>query len=421
MLVKETDHSTKYCLYARKSSEQDERQAMSIDSQLKEMTDMATREGLNVVKVLKESHSAKDSGQREVFNQLLSGFVEGQYNAVLAWDPSRLSRNAGDLGRLVDLMDQGKLTLIRTFSQTFTNSPNEKFLLMILCSQAKLENDNRAVNVKRGIRAKCELGWRPCMPPLGYFTRGSTGDVRDVIVDEERAPYVVKMFEMAASGCGGRHIMMWLEKSGIRTRKNKKIHVSTVLKMLNNTFYYGEFEYPQKSGNWYQGKHEPLISKELFNKVQARRRVTQKVKWGSKDFPFKGKLKCGNCGSSIAAEERFKKLKDGGANRHVYYHCSRKLNYDCPEKYLTEVSLVNQLIGLSHILNVSKKEAEPGIWSAIDKYGKMMRATNPVLDKQQIIQGYIKYVLESGSSFERTRLMRNIYNELIILEKNVLL
>lgn len=318
-------------------------------------------------------------------------------------------------------MDSTKLAQIRTFSQSFSNNPNEKFLLMILCSQAKLENDNRAINVKRGIRAKCELGWRPCMPPLGYFTRGSTGDVRDVIVDEERAPYVVKMFEMAASGCGGRHIMEWLEKSGIRTRKNMKIHVSTVLKMLNNTFYYGEFEYPQKSGRWYQGKHQPLITKELFDKVQARRKIPQKVKWGSKDFPFKGRMKCASCGSSIVAEERFKKLKDGGQNRHVYYHCSRKLNYDCPEKYLKESSLVNQLVGLSHLLTVSKKEAEPGIWVAIDKYGKMMRATNPELDKKQILQGYIKYVLESGSSFEKTRLMRNLNNMLVIFEKNLLL
>lgn len=70
----------------------------------------------------------------------------------------RLSRNAGDLGSLVDLMDSNKLQQIRTYGQSFSNTPNEKFLLMILCSQVKLENDNRGVNVKRGIRAKCETG-----------------------------------------------------------------------------------------------------------------------------------------------------------------------------------------------------------------------------------------------------------------------
>ncbi len=137
-----------YCLYARKSSESDERQAMSIDSQLAEMRSMAELQALNVVCELQESHSAKDSGQRPVYNRLLQGIRDGEYNAILIWAPDRLSRNAGDLGAVVDLMDQGLLLHIRTYSQTFTNNPNEKFLLMILCSQAKLENDNKSINVK---------------------------------------------------------------------------------------------------------------------------------------------------------------------------------------------------------------------------------------------------------------------------------
>lgn len=421
MFVKESDTLIKYCLYARKSSEQDERQAMSIDSQLKEMTAMAEREGLEIVELKQESHSAKQSGQRPVFLQLIEDLRAEKFNGILTWAPDRLSRNAGDLGSLVDLMDSGKLAQIRTFSQSFSNNPNEKFLLMILCSQAKLENDNRAVNVKRGIRAKCEMGWRPCMPPLGYFTRASTGGARDVIIDEKRAPYVVKMFEMSARGLGGRHIMNWLIQNNIKTRKNMKIHLSMIYSMLKNPFYYGEFEYPSGSGNWYHGKHQPLITKELFDKVQARCIVPQKVKWGSKDFPFKGYIKCASCGASIVGEEKFKKLKDGGKNRHVYYHCSRKINYNCPERYLPESALINQLVGISHLLKVSKKNAEPGLWIAINKYGKMIRASNPELDKYQILQGYIKYVLESGSSFEKTRLMRNINNKLVVHNRDLLI
>ena len=88
----------KYCLYARKSSESDERQAMSIDSQIKEMMAMADREGLNVVETKKESFSAKQSGYRPVFNELLHGLRNNEFNAILAWAPDRLSRNAGDLG-----------------------------------------------------------------------------------------------------------------------------------------------------------------------------------------------------------------------------------------------------------------------------------------------------------------------------------
>ena len=158
----------KYCLYARKSTEQDEKQALSIDSQVKEMLQIAERDGLEVIDVRREAHSAKDSGQRPVFKELLEDIRRGRYNGILTWAPDRLSRNAGDLGSLVDLMDQKKLIHIQTHGQTFSNSPNEKFLLMILCSQAKLENDNKSINVKRGLKTRVEMGLWPCPAPTGY-------------------------------------------------------------------------------------------------------------------------------------------------------------------------------------------------------------------------------------------------------------
>ncbi len=139
----------RFCLYARKSSEDDERQSLSIDSQIASMRKISERDGLNVVEVIKESKSAKASGVREGFKELLHGLAQKRYNSILSWSPDRLSRNAGDLGSVVDLMDQGCLKEIRTNGQVFKNAPNEKFLLMILCSQAKLENDNRSVNVIR--------------------------------------------------------------------------------------------------------------------------------------------------------------------------------------------------------------------------------------------------------------------------------
>src|SRR3989338_2382974 len=233
-----------YCLYARKSSEDDERQAMSIDSQIKEMSDLATRDGIVIKEVRKESHSAKASGKRPVFMVLLNDIREGRFTGILTWAPDRLSRNAGDLGMLVDLMDQGKMVQIRTYSQVFSNNPNEKFLLMILCSQAKLENDQKGLNVKRGIRAKCEMGWRPGPPPIGYFNRSFNG-LKDIVVDPERGHIVTAMFKKASEGEGGRKIKIWLDGIGFTSRSGKKVTLSMIYLMLNNPFYYGEFEYPR--------------------------------------------------------------------------------------------------------------------------------------------------------------------------------
>lgn len=159
----------KYCLYARKSMEDEERQALSIHSQLKEMKQIAERDNLYVATMRTEAHSAKNSGQRPVFNQMIEELRSGKFNAILTWNPDRLSRNAGDLGVLVDLMDSHLLVEIRTYNQKFSNSPNEKFLLMILGSQAKLENDNKSINVKRGLRTKVEMGLWPTVAPTGYL------------------------------------------------------------------------------------------------------------------------------------------------------------------------------------------------------------------------------------------------------------
>jgi site-specific DNA recombinase len=116
-VLNEKPTAIKYCLYARKSTEQEDKQALSIESQVKEMLSLAEREGLEIVEIKRESHSSKEAGQRPVYNELINEIREGKFNGILTWAPDRLSRNAGDLGSVVDLMDQNLLhrdTYIRT-------------------------------------------------------------------------------------------------------------------------------------------------------------------------------------------------------------------------------------------------------------------------------------------------------------------
>ncbi|HQT92525.1 MAG TPA: recombinase family protein, partial [Candidatus Kryptobacter bacterium] len=117
----------RYCLYARKSTESEEQQVLSIDSQIKEMLVLAEKEKLEIVEVKRESHSAKEAGARPIFNEIVEEIKSGKFNGILTWAPDRISRNAGDLGRIVDLMDSKHLTDIRTYGQRFTNNPNYKF------------------------------------------------------------------------------------------------------------------------------------------------------------------------------------------------------------------------------------------------------------------------------------------------------
>ena len=318
-----------------------------LNLRLRRMSTIAAKANISIKEVRNESYSAKASGTRPVFNKIIEDIKSGYFNAILTWAPDRLSRNAGDLGTLIDLMDAKKLLAIKTFSQSFSNNPNEKFLLMILCSQAKLENDNRGLNVKRGIRAKCEMGWRPCMPPLGYYNR-ALNNIKDIIVDPDRGPIVKEMFYRTAYlGESGRKIKKWLDSINFTTKAGRPVPLSLVLKILKNPFYYGEFEYPIDSGRWYKGSHEPIIGRDVFDMVQARRLGPRESKYGAKTFAYKFILKCGNCGHGITAEEKFKKLKDGTFTHHIYYHCTRSLDNECGRHYISEDKLEEKLISFS--------------------------------------------------------------------------
>jgi len=426
------NEQVKFCLYARKSTESDERQAMSIDSQVKEMKAMAERDGLFIKEIRQESHSAKSSGLRPVFNQLITDIKEEKFNGILTWAPDRLSRNAGDLGSLVDLMDQKKLVKIQTYSQSFSNNPNEKFLLMILCSQAKLENDQKGLNVKRGLRAKCEAGWRPNMAPLGYLNVMNNNRISYVKLDPDRSPTVKQIFNrVAEKGQSGRVLKRWLDQIGFTTRSDKPIALSKIYTILRNPFYYGEFEF---DGKKYKGNHEPLITKELFDKVQ-RRLIAPDREWNKQVFPFKHLCVCGSCGASVVGEEKYRELKSGGFRKHVYYHCSRSKDYECNEPYIPEEDLIKQLMAHIDELKLDEIELAHQLKQDIDKFHRLR---SEVLNEEFIsgnlreldydafnhvnkdmVKEYMIHVLRVGTAEERNHVLSAIKTKFILHNKEL--
>ena len=416
---------TKYVLYARKSSESEEKQVLSIDSQIKEMLQLAERDGLEIVAMKRESHSAKETGCRPVFNEIVQELYDEKYNGILTWAPNRISRNAGDLGKIVDLMDAGKLNEIRTFGQTFSNNPNEKFLLMILGSQAKLENDNRGINVKRGLRTRCEMGLWPGMAPVGYLNQKHIDKKCQVIVDPERAKVVKQMFEkMAHEKWSGRKIYHWLKFDlNFHTRGNKPLALSNVYRALQNTFYYGVFEYPMGSGNWYQGKHEPVIDKVLFDKVQEQLKRDNIVRQ-SKEFAFTKLMTCGRCESGISAEEKYKQLKDGTSAKYIYYGCGRSKDRHCKNPYIREEDLVEQLVKLMSKVTFNPTAVQMKFEEELKRFNKFHRGVLGVSDKKAEhkdvdLKTYAKYILKEGSNEEKRELMGCLESKVVVRDKKV--
>jgi site-specific DNA recombinase len=421
----EAEQKIKYCLYARKSTESEERQVLSIDSQIKEMLQLAERDNLDVVTLKRESHSAKETGCRPIFNEIVEELVDGKFDGILTWAPDRISRNAGDLGKIVDLMDQGKLKEIRTFGQTFSNNPNEKFLLMILGSQAKLENDNRGINVKRGLRSRVESGYWPNMAPLGYLNQNRMDQKGKLLMDPQRAPVIKKIFEKVAyEHYSGRKLYNWLRHElNFYTRGNKPITLSGIYRILDNTFYYGEFEYPKSSGNIYKGIHEPIIDKELFDKAQSQLKRDQIVR-ESKEFAFTKLFVCGKCGSGISAEEKWKQLKSGGSNRYIYYSCSRARDRNCKNKYIREEELITELLKIIDNVSINELGMHKTMQDEVDRFNKFQKAVFGIKDKiepteETNIKKYAKYVLKEGSTSEKRLLLANLRSRIRYEDKKL--
>ena len=414
----------RYCLYARKSSEAEERQALSIDSQIKEMITTAQRDELNIVEVYRESHSAKDCGQRPVYNQLLQDIRSGKFNGIITWHPDRLSRNAGDLGALVDLLDQKLLIEIRTHSQRFTNNPNEKFLLMILGSQAKLENDNKSINVKRGLKTKCEMGLWPSVATTGYVNSTNVNEKGVVYIDHQRAPAMKKMFEKVAyEGCSGKKIFYWLrDEIKFKAKSGKPLTLSNVYILLKNHFYYGTFEYPKESGRWYTGKHEPIITKELFDIVQEKLQRSI-IRVENKEFAFTKLIKCGLCGSGITADEKFKKQANGNIHRYVYYGCSRFADKDCKCGYIREEDLIKQFEEMIDTLDLDEIGMNTHIKDEVERYKKFQSGVLGVKEKIKVadieIRNYAKYILREGTSFEKRELLSCLKSKISLQNKEI--
>jgi hypothetical protein len=317
--------------------------------------------------------------------------------------------------------------MIRTYGQNFSNNPNEKFLLMILGSQAKLENDNRGINVKRGLRTRCEMGLWPAPAPLGYLNQKQMDKKCRVVIDSKRAPVIKKIFEKVAhEHYSGRKIYNWLRHDlNFYTRGNKPLTLSGIYRILDNTFYYGEFTYPKNSDNVYQGVHEPIITKELFEQAQEQLKRDQIVR-ESKEFSFTKLFVCGKCGSGISAEEKWKKLKSGGSNRYVYYSCSRARDRHCNNKYIREKELIKQLLKILNKVEINELGMRKKLEDEVNRFNKFQSSVLGVSEKvksdqETDIRNYAKYLLKEGSTSEKRLLLSNLRSRIRYEDKKLTL
>jgi len=294
------NQTKKFFIYARKSTDSEDRQVSSIADQLAELRELAKKENIDVVDTLVEKQTAKKPG-RPVFAEMLKRIEAGEATGILAWHPDSLARNSVDGGQIIYLVDTGIIKELKFPTFWFDPTQQGKFMLSIAFGQSKYYIDNLSENIKRGHRQKLKNGLWPQMAPLGYLSNKET---KQIYVDKEKSPLIKKAFEAYATGKYTlKEIRKIINDLGLKGRRGSLLSVSNYQYLLRNPFHYGLIRY---NGEYFEGKHEPIITKKLFDQVQEvmkRKSKPQKAD-EMKFFLYRGFFKCGECGFTITADKK---------------------------------------------------------------------------------------------------------------------
>lgn len=249
-----------------------------------------------------------------------------------------------------------------------------------------------------------------------------------IAVDAERAPVVKKIFEKVAyEKWSGRKVYNWLKfELNFHTRGNKPLTLAGVYRIIDSPFYCGTFEYPRDSGNWYQGKHQPLITQGLYEKAQGQMK-RDKIVRENREFAFTKLFTCGMCGSGITAQEKYKELKDMTTAKYVYYSCSKSKDRNCKNKYIREEELIDELFKIIDKVNINELGIRIKLEDEIKRFNRLQRLANkgtPMLNINESdvsTREYAKYVLKEGTPIEKRELLGNLRSRLIYKDKTITL
>ncbi|MBQ2643762.1 recombinase family protein [Candidatus Saccharibacteria bacterium] len=317
-----------YDLYARKSTEDSDKQVQSLDDQVRIMKKIAEEKGLRIGKVFKESKSAAKPYNREKFDEMVKRIKDGKVNGILCWHLNRLSRNPLENGLIHQLLEDGRIKHIMTDNGDFTE--NEDLMFDMMASMNARYSKELSAAVTRGMNSRAEKGVFPGVAPIGYLNKHIGKGENQIIIDEERFWKVRKLWDL---GLTGTYTMAELARIAgedlhlktIQRRKTggKPLSYQGVIDLFRNPFYYGKFKW---GGKLYDGAYKPMVTKEEWNKMQGLIDPKHAARPQKKDIPhlFGGMLKCGSCGYAIVTETKEKKLASGKIGVYHYCRCGNK-------------------------------------------------------------------------------------------------
>ena len=316
-------------IYVRVSSKEQQQEGFSIPAQRKLLEAYAKDQDFSVLETYEDVETAKRAGRRSFGKMVEFLRKHTSCKAVLVEKTDRLYRNFEDavtMGGLdVDLHFVKEGTIYNR--ETKSSEKLQHDLKLVI---AKNYIDNLAEETSKGLLEKARQGLYPSMAPLGYLNDRNT---RTIVLDPERAPMVRRLFEEYASSTRVtlKDLVKLADNMGLRSRKGNKIGKAAIAHLLHNPILIGDYVW---KGVYYHGKHEPLVTRELFNRVQERFKAWSYSGVQHKNHPFRGLVRCGNCGCLVTPESH--------KGKFTYYHCTHARG-NCKERSLNEPDLAAAL------------------------------------------------------------------------------
>lgn len=326
----------KAVIYARVSSKEQEETGYSLEAQEKLLRQYADEKGFDLVKVYRVTESASGKQIRKMFIEMIEYVTKNKIRVILCEKIDRLTRNLKDAATASDWIQDGDNREIHFVKENFIVSKNtrahENFVWDMKVAMARFYTNNLSEEVKKGQKEKISQGWIPTTPPLGYKTIGEKGHKVHVI-DEDIAPYIRQMFNLYATGNYSTVALgEKMYELGFRSRASFQVVKSKVHELLSNPFYYGKFIW---MGKTYDGKHEPLISKDLFDQVQAKLKRTSPYH-NNGLTELRGKMFCGSCNKTVTWESQ---------KGHSYGGCKQcKAQLGEKHKYIRQEAVEEELL-----------------------------------------------------------------------------
>lgn len=328
------DAKIKYILYARKSSESEDRQVQSIDDQVNRLTKLAKDQGLIIQQVITEAKSAKKPNNRPQFDEMLKVVGNGGADGILCWQINRLSRNPIDSAKIQWLLQNGVIKSIQTVDREY--KPEDNVLLFSV--ESGIANQfllDLSKNVKRGIQSKLDKGWLPGSAPTGYKNNVIEHTIE---ADPERFPLIRQAWDLMLTGnFTVTQILDRLNNAwGFRSIQKRRsggnpLALSGLYKIFTNQFYTGVIVH---LGQTYPGQHPAMVTLEEFDQVQVLLGRKGKPRPKTHEFAYTGMIRCGECGCMITAESKTKHVKvTNELKTYTYYRCTkRKRDIVCNQK-----------------------------------------------------------------------------------------